>query len=77
MISVVVISVSDVSVRVVPTAGEGFTAMSSHLRQAQSNRNIRLTPANDRTVWSRYLHVIPNVGLGDGYGQISKAGLAL
>lgn len=46
-------------VRVVPTAGEGLTAMSSHLRQAQSSRSIRLTPARDFTVWRRYLHRRP------------------
>lgn len=43
-------------VRVVPPVGEGFTDISSHLRQAQSNRSIRLTPAKDLTVWSRYLN---------------------
>jgi len=43
-------------VRVVPPVGEGFTDMSSHLRQAQSSLSIRLTPAKDLTVWSRYLY---------------------
>ncbi len=42
-------------VRVVPPVGEGFTDISSHLRQAQSSRSIKLTPAKDLTVWSRYL----------------------
>lgn len=42
-------------VRVVPTAGEGLTAMSSHRKQAHSSRSIRLTPARDLTVWRRYL----------------------
>lgn len=77
MISVVVMSVSVVSFRVVPTAAEGLTAMSSHLRQAHSSLSIKLTPASDLTVWRRYLHVIPKVGRGDGYGHISRAGLAL
>lgn len=42
--------------RVVPTAAEGFTAMSSHLRQAHSSLSIKLTPASDLTVWRRYLN---------------------
>lgn len=42
--------------RVVPTAAEGFTAMSSHLRQAHSSLSIRLTPASDLTVCRRYLN---------------------
>lgn len=50
IISVVVISVSEVSVRVVPPPGGALAAMSSHLKLAHSNRNIRLTPAKDFTV---------------------------
>lgn len=42
--------------RVVPTEAEGLTAMSSHLKQAHSSLSIRLTPARDLTVWSRYLN---------------------
>lgn len=42
-------------VRVVPTAADGLTAMSSHLRQAHRSRSIRLTPARDLTVCRRYL----------------------
>lgn len=39
----------------VPPPGGAFAAISSHLRHAHNNLNIRLTPANDLTVWSRYL----------------------
>lgn len=42
-------------VRVAPALDDGFTAMSSHRRHAQRSRNIRLTPANEFTVWRRYL----------------------
>lgn len=41
--------------RVVPTAAEGLTAMSSHRRLAHRRRSIRLTPARDLTVCNRYL----------------------
>jgi len=44
-----------VPVLVVPTAADGLTAMSSHLRQAHRSLSIRLTPANDFTVCRRYL----------------------
>lgn len=44
-----------IPVRVVPTAADGLTAMSSHLRQAHRSRSIRLTPARDFTVCRRYL----------------------
>ena len=37
-------------VRVVPPPGGALAAMSSHLRLAHSNRNMRLTPAKDFTV---------------------------
>ena len=47
-------------VRVVPTAEEGLTAISSHLRHAQSSLSIRLTPARDLTVWRRYLETQPS-----------------
>lgn len=46
-------------VRVVPPPGGALAAMSSHLRLAHSNRNIRLTPAKDFTVWSLYLKEKP------------------
>lgn len=39
----------------VPTAADGLTAMSSHLRQAHRSLSIRLTPAKDLTVCRRYL----------------------
>lgn len=48
-------------VRVVPTAADGLTAMSSHLRQAHRSLSIRLTPASDFTVCRRYLEHNPDV----------------
>ena len=43
----------------VPPPGGALAAMSSHRRLAQSNRNMRLTPAKDFTVWSLYLKEKP------------------
>ena len=51
--------VEGLPVRVVPTAADGLTAMSSHLRQAHKSLSMRLTPARDFTVCSRYLDGIP------------------
>lgn len=48
-------------VRVVPTAADGLTAISSHLREAHSSLSIRLTPARDFTVCRRYLEHNPEV----------------
>lgn len=52
-------------VRVVPTAADGLTAMSSHLRQAHRSLSIRLTPARVFTVWRRYLKGDREAGIND------------
>lgn len=39
--------------------------------------NVQKEDKNQEKKEDANLHVIPNVGRGDGYGQMSRAGLAL